>query len=133
MKKLFCAAVALALAAATSACSPTQNAALNTQLVQTTQNLVALNNALVQVNATLVNNAIAQAKVFAPYACGGYALAAQIVNDSNAAASVNAFVSKNVAAGLATVAVKDVCAALGYGASVTAAPASSVPAVVSGS
>ena len=37
--------------------------------ITTTQNVVALNDALVQVNDTLIDNAIAQAKLLAPYQC----------------------------------------------------------------
>jgi len=84
-------AFAGALALALSGCSASQNAAL----IQTTQNLVALNNALVQVNTTLINNFVAQSKLLAPYTCGGYALASAIVEGSPAATTVNNYISKS--------------------------------------
>ena len=120
---------AIALAASLAGCNQT---AINANIVQTTQNLVALNNALVTVNITILNNVIAQAKLLAPYQCGAFALANTIVNNSSAASKVNAYLAKNVAAGVSVVAVTNICSALGYGSAVTAAPASSVPAVVTG-
>lgn len=130
MKKL--AAAALAASLSLAACSSAQQTAFNDQLITTTQNVVALNNALVQVNKTLIDNAIAQAKLLAPYQCGAYALAAAILNDSTASAKINAYLKKDVAANVANVAVKDICAAVGYPTTVTAAPttaaATSTPA-----
>ena len=120
---------AIVLSASLAGCNQT---AINANIVQTTQNLVALNNALVTVNVTILNNVIAQAKLLAPYQCGAFALASTIINSSSAASSVNAYLSKNVAAGVSVVAVKNICSALGYSTTVTAAPASSVPAVVTG-
>ena len=76
-----------------------------------------------QVNATLIDNAVAQAKLLAPYQCGAYALAAAILSDSAASAKVNAYLKQNVAANVSNVAVKAICAAVGYPATVTAAPA----------
>ena len=99
--------------------------AFNNGMITTTQNVVALDNALVQVNKTLVDNAIAQAKLLAPYQCGVYALAAAILNDSTASAKVNAYLKQNVAANVTNVAVKDICAAVGYPTAVTAAPTAS--------
>ena len=72
-------AFAGALALALAGCSTDKMTAFNAGLITTTQNVVALNNALVQVNATLIDNAIAQAKLLAPYQCGAYALAAAIL------------------------------------------------------
>ena len=129
MKKL---ALAGALALALAACSSAQQTAFNNQLITATQNVVALNNALVQVNNTLIDNAVAQAKLLAPYQCGAYALAAAILNDSSASAKVNAYLKKDVAAGVANVAVKDICSALGYSTTVTStASASSSSAAAS--
>jgi hypothetical protein len=126
MRKIFTiAALALSLAGC-------NQQSINSSIIQTTQNIVALNNALVQVNATILDNVIAQAKILAPYQCGAFALAKTIVNSSTAAAKVNAYLAKNVAAGVTVVAVTNICTALGYGPSVTAAPASSVPATVNG-
>ncbi len=87
-----------------------------------TQSAVALNNALVQIDITIVNNLTAQAKLLAPYQCGAYALAQSILADSSAAAKVNAFLAKNVAARVTSVAVTDICAAAGYPTTVTPAP-----------
>lgn len=130
MKMLVVAALSASLSFA--ACSTAQQAAFNGQLIATTQNVVALNNALVQVNATLIDNAVAQAKLLAPYQCGAYALAAAILNDSSASAKVNAYLKQNVAANVSNVAVKSICAAVGYSTSVTAAPtASATPAAAS--
>ena len=126
MKKL---AFATALTLGLSGCN---QVAFNSNLIQTTQNLVALNAALIQIDVTILNNVIAEAKLLSPYACGGFALASAIINNSSASTKVNAYLAKNVAAGVSVVAVKSVCAALGYGTNVTAAPASSVPAIVSG-
>ena len=122
MKKL---ALAGALALALAACSSAQQTAFNNQLITATQNVVALNNALVQVNNTLIDNAVAQAKLLAPYQCGAYALAAAILNDSSASAKVNAYLKKDVAAGVANVAVKDICSALGYSTTVTSTASAS--------
>jgi len=119
-------ALAGALALATlgvAGCSTSQVASFNSGLTATTTNLVSLNNALIQVNNTIVGNLIAQAKLLAPYDCGTYALASAILNDSSAAAKVNGFIAKNVAANVSSVAVKDICATLGYPTTVTAAPA----------
>jgi len=130
MKMLVVAALSASLSFA--ACSTAQQAAFNGQLIATTQNVVALNNALVQVNATLIDNAVAQAKLLAPYQCGAYALAAAILSDSSASAKVNAYLKQNVAANVSNVAVKSICAAIGYSTSVTAAAsASPTPAAAS--
>jgi len=130
MKMLVVAALSASLSFA--ACSTGQQAAFNGQLIATTQNVVALNNALVQVNATLIDNAVAQAKLLAPYQCGAYALAAAILSDSSASAKVNAYLKQNVAANVSNVAVKSICAAIGYSTSVTAAAsASPTPAAAS--
>ena len=118
MKK-FALAGALALSLARAACTSDQQTSFNDQLVTTTKNVAALNTALVQVNATLIDNAEAQAKLLAPYACGAYKLASAILADSSAEAKVNAYLKKNVTAGVASVAVKDICAALGYSTTVT--------------
>jgi hypothetical protein len=125
---LSAAVCALALAA----CSAAQQTSADNQTITATQNLVALNNALITVNNTLVGDAIAQAKLLAPYQCGAYALAAAILNHSNAAAKVNAYLAENVAANVSSVAVKDICAAVGYPTNVAAAPAASAtPTAVS--
>jgi hypothetical protein len=130
MKMLVVAALSASLSFA--ACSTAKRAALNGQLIAATQNVVALNNALVQVNATLIDNAVAQAKLLAPYQCGAYALAAAILSDSSASAKVNAYLKQNVAANVSNAAVKSICAAVGYPTSVTAAPtASATPAAAS--
>jgi hypothetical protein len=113
-------ALASALALALAGCSNAQQTAFNNQLITTTQNVVALNNALVQVNATLIDNLVAQAKLLAPYQCGAYALASAIISDSSAAAKVNALIKSSVAANVGSVAVAKVCAALGYPTSVSA-------------
>jgi hypothetical protein len=119
-------ALAFASAVGLAGCATQQQQAdFNAGLITTTQNLVALDNALVQVNKTLVDNAIAQAKLLAPYQCGAYALASAILNDSSAAAKVNAYLAKNIAANVSNVAVKDICAAAGYPTSVSAASAAS--------
>jgi hypothetical protein len=125
-------ALAGALALALAGCSTDKMTAFNAGLIATTQNVVALNNALVQVDKTLVDNAVAQAKLLAPYQCGAYALAAAILSDSTASAKVNAYLKQNVAANVSNVAVKDICAAVGYPTTVTAAPtASATPAAAS--
>jgi len=118
-------AFAGALALALAGCSTAKMTAFNAGLITTTQNVVALNNALVQVNNTLIDNLIAQAKLLAPYQCGAYALAAAILSDSTASAKVNAYLKQSVAANVPSVAVKDICAAVGYPTTVTAAPAAS--------
>ena len=124
MKKLALAG-ALALGFALAGCnSADQQAAFNANLITTTQNVVSLNNALIQVNNTIIDNVIAQAKLLAPYQCGAYALASAILADSAAATKVNAYLKKDVAASVATVAVKDICAALGQSTTVTAASGS---------
>ena len=120
MKKLALAG-AMALGFALVGCvTQAQQDAFNANLIRTTQNVVSLNNALIQVNKTLVDNAIAQAKLLAPYQCGAYALAAAILNDSSAAAKVNAYLAKTIAANVSSVAVRDICAAVGYPANVAA-------------
>lgn len=119
--------LALPAVVALEACTAQQQTDFNTGLVTTTQNVVALNNALIQVNKTIVDNLIAQEKELAPYKCGAYALAAAIISDSTAASKVNTFIKSNVAANVSTVAVKDVCAALGYPTSVTAASPAPTP------
>ena len=129
MRKLV---IAGALALGLAGCSQAGGDAFNANLIRTTQNLVALNNALVQVNATLIDNALAQARAFAPYACGAYALASAIVNDSAASQKVNALIAGKVALSVGAVAVKDVCAALGQSTTVTKAPPAAVPAIVTG-
>jgi len=113
-------ALASALALTLVGCSAAKMTALNAGLIATTQNVVALNNALVRVNDTLIDNAIAQAKLLAPYQCGAYALAAAILNDSTASAKINAYLATNIAANVSNVAVKDICAAVGYPTTVTA-------------
>jgi hypothetical protein len=117
-------AVGLAAGLALAGCnSQAQQDAFNANLIATTQNLVALNDALVKVNATLIDDAIAQAKLLAPYQCGAYKLGAAIIAGSSAASKVNSLIKKDVAAGLANAAVKDICAAVGYPTTVSA-PAS---------
>ncbi|HYA07755.1 MAG TPA: hypothetical protein VEF90_17850 [Xanthobacteraceae bacterium] len=111
---------ALALAIGLSGCDMS---GFNANLVQTTKNVVDLNNALVQVNKTIIDNLLAQAKLLAPYQCGAYALGSAILNDSSAAGKVNAYLKKNVAANVSNVAVRDICAAVGYPTTVTSAPA----------
>jgi hypothetical protein len=118
-------ALAGALALALAGCSTDKMTAVNAGLITTTQNVVALNAALVRINNTLIDNAVAQAKLLAPYQCGAYALAAAILNDSSASAKVNAYLKKDVAANVTNVAVKNICAAVGYPTTVTAAPAAS--------
>jgi hypothetical protein len=113
-------ALASALALTLVGCSAAKMTAFNAGLIATTQNVVALNNALVRVNDTLIDNAIAQAKLLAPYQCGAYALAAAILNDSTASAKINAYLATNIAANVSNVAVKDICAAVGYPTTVTA-------------
>ena len=121
-------ALALTLAVAPAGCvTQAQQDAINANLITTTQNLVALDNALIQVNKTIIDNAVAQAKLLAPYNCGAYALAAAILADSTASTKVNAYLAKNVAANVTNVAVRDICAAVGYPTNVTAAP-SATPA-----
>jgi hypothetical protein len=125
-------ASALVLAVAPAGCvTQAQQDAINANLITTTQNLVALDNALIQVNKTILDNVVAQAKLLAPYNCGAYALAAAILNDSSASTKVNAYLAKNVAANVTNVAVKDICAAVGYPTTVTAAP-SAAPAASGG-
>jgi hypothetical protein len=114
-----------ALALALSGCSTDKMTALNAGLITTTQNVVAFNAALVQVNNTLIDNLVAQAKLLAPYQCGAYALASAILADSSATTKVNAYLKQNVAANVSSVAVKDICAAVGYPTTVTAVPATS--------
>lgn len=104
-------------------------ASFNASLITTTQNLVALNNAIVQINLSIINDLIAQQKLLAPYECGAYALANAIIADSNSAAKVNSYLAKNVALGITNVAVRDICVTLGYPTNVLAAPGT--PAVVS--
>jgi hypothetical protein len=116
-------AVALALAG----CSVDKMTTINADLITTTQNVVALDNALVQVNATLIDNVVAQAKLLAPYQCGAYKLGAAIIEGSPAAAKVNAVIKKDVAAGVANAAVKTFCSAVGYPTDVSAP--SDTPAV----
>ena len=124
MFKVFAPAYAVsALALGVAACSQTAFNQGLTNMQAATQSAVALNNALVQIDITIVNNLTAQAKLLAPYQCGAYALASSILADSSAAAKVNAYLAKNVAANVANVAVKDICTAAGYPATVTAAPA----------
>jgi len=119
---------ALAAALVLGGCSQQQQTDFNNQLITTTQNVVALNDALIKVNNTLIDNTVAQAKLLAPYECGAYALASAILADSSAEAKVNAYIKKNVAASVANVAVKDICAALGQSTTVTATPAAATPA-----
>jgi hypothetical protein len=135
MKKLtLLGALLLAFAAPLGGClTQAQQDAFNANLVTTTQNVVALNNALVQINNTILDNVIAQAKLLAPYQCGAYALGAAILADSNAAGKVNAYLAKDVAANVTNVAVKDICAAVGYPTTVTAAPAAAATPAASGS
>lgn len=82
-----------------------------------------LNDALVKVDITIINDLTAQAKLLAPYQCGAYALGTTLVEDSTAASAVNAYLQKSVAANLTNVAVQNICLAAGYPATVTAAPA----------
>jgi hypothetical protein len=118
-------ALAGAVALALAGCSVDKMTAINADLITTTQNVVALDNALVQINATLIDNVVAQAKLLAPYQCGAYGLATAILADSSASAKVNAYLKKDVAANLTNVAVKDICATLGYPTTVVAASAAS--------
>ena len=112
---------ALALCGQTPGCQT-----FNSNLTATTANLVALNNAIVQIDTTIINNTIAEAKLLAPYNCGAYALASTIIESSPAASKVNAYFELNLAAGVTNVAVSKVCGALGYPTTVTAAaPAAS--------
>jgi hypothetical protein len=114
-------ALALGLAIAPAGCvTQAQQDAFNANLIATTQNLVALNDALVKVNKTLIDDAMAQAKLLAPYQCGAYKLGAAIIEGSPAAAKVNAVIKTDVAAGLANASVKGFCAALGYPTDVSA-------------
>lgn len=126
-------ALALMLAFAPAGCTADQQASFNANLVTTTQNVVALNNALIQVNKTLVDNLIAQEKELAPYKCGAYELAKAIVEGSSAASKVNQLIKTNVAAGVANVAVSKVCEALGYPTTVTSTTSASAATSASGS
>jgi len=127
------AAACLASGLALGGCvTQAQQDAFNANLIATTNNLVSLDNALVKVNTTIIDNVVAQAKLLAPYNCGAYALAAAVLADSSASAKVNAYLKKDVAANVTNVAVKDICAAVGYPTNVTAAPtASATPAAAS--
>jgi len=118
-------ALAGALTLALTGCSADQMSGINADLITTAQNVVALNNALVQVNGTLIDNVVAQAKLLAPYQCGAFALATAILADSSASAKVNAYLKKDVAAKVTSVAVKDICAALGYRKTIVVASAAS--------
>ena len=120
-------ALALPAVVVLEACTQKQQTDFNANLVTTTQNLVALNDALVQVNKTLIDDALAQAKLLAPYQCGAYKLGAAIIEGSPAAAKVNAVIKKDVAAGVANAAVKTFCSAVGYPTDVSAP--SDTPAV----
>ncbi len=120
MFRLSLLALGLAAAPGLAACSSADQTRFNNQLITATQNVVALNSALVQVNATLIDNLVAQAKLLAPYQCGAYALASAIISDSSAATKVNALIKSSVAANVGSVAVVKVCAALGYPTSVSA-------------
>ena len=111
----------LAIVAFLSGCNQAAVTQFNANVASTTQSVIALNNALIQVNSTIINNLVAQAKILSPYACGAYQLGAQVVADSNAAASVNSYLASHVGASLTNVAVKDICAALGQSTTVTAA------------
>jgi hypothetical protein len=117
--------LALMLAFAPAGCTADQQASFNANLVTTTQNVVALQNALISVDKTIVDNLLAEEKLLAPYKCGAYALASAIVEGSPAATKVNAYLAKNVAAGVANVAVKDICSALGYPTTVTSTSSTS--------
>jgi hypothetical protein len=128
MKTFSSLAIAGALALGLAGCSTAQQTAVDNQMITTTQNLVALNSALIQVSNTLIGNVIAQAKLLAPYQCGAYALASAILSNSTAAAKVNAVIESNLAASVSTVAVSTICSALGYPTTVTAAPAASATA-----
>jgi len=118
-------ALASALALALTGCSTDKMTAVNADLITTTQNVVALDKALVQVNATLIDNVVAQAKLLAPYQCGAYGLATAILADSSASAKVNAYLKRDVAANVSNVAVKDICATLGYPKTIGVASAAS--------
>ena len=118
-------ALAGALALALAGCSTDKMTTINADLITTTQNVVALDKALVQVSATLIDNVVAQAKLFAPYQCGAFALATAILADSGASAKVNAYLKKDVAANVTGVAVKDICATLGYPTTIGVASAAS--------
>ncbi len=132
MKMLVSLAIVGALALGLAGCSTAQQTAVDNRMITATQNLVALNAALIQIDNTLVGDAIAQAKLLAPYQCGAYALASAILSSSAAAAKVNTVIASSVAASVSTVAVSTICSTLGYPTTVTAAPASSAtPAAAS--
>jgi hypothetical protein len=84
---------------------------------------VNLNAALVQIDVTIINNLAAQAKLLAPYACGAYAIGAQIASNPAVAAKVNAFMQKSLIASTANVAVSAICTAAGFPSNVSSASA----------
>jgi hypothetical protein len=122
------AAIVLSVSILLAACSQQAFDQFIANMKSGTQALVQLDNALVQVNTTMIDNFIAQQKQLAPYTCGAYNLATTIAQQSGAAAQVNKVISKSVALGLANVAVQDLCAAAGYPGT-TVMAASGTPAI----
>ena len=112
-----------------AACTQQQFDQFTHNLTTGTQDLVQLNDALIQVNITLVNDFVAQQKLLAPYVCGTYNLGSSIVQGSPVANSVNNYIAKHVALGLASVAVSELCTAAGCPATVKA-PANTPTLVV---
>ena len=131
MKMLVSLAIVGALALGLAGCSTAQQTAVDNRMITATQNLVALNAALIQIDNTLVGDAIAQAKLLAPYQCGAYALASAILSTRPPRPKSTRYRVERRSVRLDRRGV-DICSTLGYPTTVTAAPASSAtPAAAS--
>ncbi len=116
----------LALALGLAGCSTSSVQQFATNAATTATAIGTVNNALIQLDATVIQNtaqlAQALAKVQCPIVNAGVALGAAIEADANVAAAVK---SKLLAAGSAGALASDVCAAAGFGPTT---PASAAPA-----
>lgn len=93
------------------------------QLQQGTVALTNFNNALIQLQLTILGNMQAQAKQLAPLVCGTISLGTTIAANPAVAGSVNDYLGKHKAAGQIIAVASELCAVAGLPVTVTAVPA----------
>jgi len=113
---------ALMLAAFMAGCTTQQAANFGAVASANVAAINSVNNALIQLSTTVINNqaklAAALAETYCPLVNASVSLGKQVADDPNVSAKVKA---KLKAAGPAGALASDVCAAAGYGSSATAA------------
>ena len=96
---------------------------------QGTTALIAFNNALIQVNVTILNNLQAQAKQLAPLQCGAISLGATLAADPVIGAKVNTYFASHQNGAIAVAVASDLCSIAGLPPIVTSVPRANIAPV----